>query len=115
MILVEIRQDRNRQDNQIVSRAISSDKAIDIFVAAGLKKPDISILSDEFLVEVKHLPQRSLAVELLQQLLDNEPKNRNSFAAKRHKRRKNMGRFEISANDLGFIQRVKPGCLPFRG
>ena len=51
---------------QIVSRAISSDKVIDIFDAAGLKKPDISILLDEFLSEVQHLPQRNLAVELLQ-------------------------------------------------
>jgi type I restriction enzyme R subunit len=57
---------------QIVSRAISSDKVIDIFDAAGLKKPDISILSDEFLAEVQHLPQRNLAVELLQKLLNNE-------------------------------------------
>jgi len=47
---------------QIVSRAISSDKVIDIFDAAGLKKPDISILSDEFLAEVQQLPQRNLAV-----------------------------------------------------
>jgi type I restriction enzyme R subunit len=39
---------------QIVSRAISSDRVIDIFDADGLKKPDISILSDEFLAEVKH-------------------------------------------------------------
>ena len=45
---------------QIVSRAISSDKVIDIFDAAGLKKPDISILSDEFLAEVQDLPQRNL-------------------------------------------------------
>ena len=44
----------------------TSGKVIDIFDAAGLKKPDISILSDEFLAEVKHLPQRNLAVELLQ-------------------------------------------------
>src|SRR6266403_2963540 len=57
---------------QIVSRAISSDRVIDIFDAAGLKKPDISILSDEFLAEVRHLPQRNLAVELLQKLLNNE-------------------------------------------
>jgi len=57
---------------QIVSRAISSDKVIDIFDAAGLKKPDISILSDEFLADVQHLPQRNLAVELLQKLLNNE-------------------------------------------
>ena len=61
---------------QIVSRAISSDKVIDIFDAAGLKKPDISILSDEFLSEVRHLPQRNLAVELLQKLLNNELKIR---------------------------------------
>jgi hypothetical protein len=47
-----------------------------IFDAAGLKKPDISILSDEFLAEVKHLPQRNLAVELLQKLLNNELKIR---------------------------------------
>lgn len=57
---------------QIVSRAIASDKVIDIFDAAGLKKPDISILSDEFLADVQHLPQRNLAVELLQKLLNNE-------------------------------------------
>jgi type I restriction enzyme R subunit len=61
---------------QIVSRAISSDKVIDIFDAAGLKKPDISILSDEFLAEVQHLPQRNLAVELLQKLINNELKIR---------------------------------------
>jgi len=61
---------------QIVSRAISSDKVIDIFDAAGLKKPDISILSDEFLAEVQHLPQRNLAVELLQKLLNSELKIR---------------------------------------
>ena len=61
---------------QIVSRAISSDKVIDIFDAAGLKKPDISILSDEFLAEVQHLPQRNLAVELLHKLLNNELKIR---------------------------------------
>jgi type I restriction enzyme R subunit len=61
---------------QIVSRAVSSDKVIDIFDAAGLKKPDISILSDEFLEEVRHLPQRNLAVELLQKLLTGEIKTR---------------------------------------
>ena len=54
---------------QIVSRAVSSDEVIDIFAAAGLKKPDISILSDEFLAEVRDLPQRNLAVELLRKLL----------------------------------------------
>ena len=43
---------------------------VDIFAAAGLKKPDISILSDEFLAEVRGMPQQNLAVELLQKLLE---------------------------------------------
>jgi type I restriction enzyme, R subunit len=59
---------------QIVSKAIASDEVIDIFTAAGLKKPDISILSDEFLAEVRGMPQRNLAVELLKKLLDGEIK-----------------------------------------
>ncbi len=61
---------------QIVSRAITSDQVVDIFDAAGLKKPDISILSDEFLEDVRRLPQRNLAVELLQRLLQGEIKTR---------------------------------------
>jgi len=54
---------------QIISKAVSSEGVIDIFAAAGLKKPDISILSDDFLAEVRQTPQRNLAVELLQKLL----------------------------------------------
>ncbi len=61
---------------QIVSKAIVSDEVVDIFAAAGLKKPDISILSDEFLAEVRGLPQRNLAVELLQKLLKGEIRQR---------------------------------------
>jgi type I restriction enzyme R subunit len=61
---------------QIVSRAVASDQVVDIFAAAGLKKPDISILSDEFLAEVSQLPQKNLAVELLRKLLNNEIKTR---------------------------------------
>jgi type I restriction enzyme R subunit len=57
---------------QIVSRAVASEGVVDIFAAAGLKKPDISILSDQFLGEVKGMPQRNLAVELLQKLLSGE-------------------------------------------
>ena len=45
---------------------------IDIFAAAGLQRPDISILSDEFMAEVRGMPQRNLAVELLQKLLKGE-------------------------------------------
>lgn len=61
---------------QIVSNAIASTEVVDIFAAAGLKKPDISILSDEFLGEVQKMPQRNLAVELLQKLMNNEVKAR---------------------------------------
>ena len=57
---------------QIVSRAVASEGVIDIFSAAGLEKPDISVLSDEFLAEVRDMPQRNLAVELLQKLLKGE-------------------------------------------
>jgi len=61
---------------QIVSRAITSDQVIDVYAAAGLKKPDISILSDQFLDEVRELPQRNLAIELLRRLLSDEIKTR---------------------------------------
>jgi type I restriction enzyme R subunit len=61
---------------QIVARAVASDEVIDIFAAAGLRRPDISILSDEFLAEVRGMPQRNLAVELLRKLLAGEIKSR---------------------------------------
>jgi len=61
---------------QIVSRAVASDEVIDIFAAAGLKKPDISVLSDEFLAEVRDLPQKNLAVDMLRKLLNGEIKQR---------------------------------------
>ena len=61
---------------QIVSRAVASDGVIDIFAAAGLKKPDISILSDQFLAEIRGMPHRNLAVEMLRKLLSGEIKTR---------------------------------------
>jgi type I restriction enzyme, R subunit len=61
---------------QIVSNALVSNEIVDIFAAAGLKKPDISILSDEFLAEIRGMPQRNLAVELLRKLLVGEIKTR---------------------------------------
>jgi type I restriction enzyme R subunit len=61
---------------QLVDKAIAPDQVIDIFDAAGLKKPDISILSDEFLAEVRGMPQRNLAVELLRKLLNDEIRTR---------------------------------------
>ncbi len=63
---------------QIVSRAVASEEVIDIFAAAGLKTPDISILSEEFLEEVRRLPQKNLALEVLRKLLNDEIKTRTS-------------------------------------
>ena len=59
---------------QILSKAIVSDRVIDIFAAAGLKKPDISILSDEFLEEVREMPEKNLAFEALKKLLNDQIK-----------------------------------------
>lgn len=69
-------EDLDHAIRQIISKAMVSDEVVDIFAAAGLKKPDISILSDEFLAEVRGMPQRNLAVELLQKLLKGEIKVR---------------------------------------
>ncbi len=66
---------------QLVDAALSSDQVIDIFDAAGLKKPDISglgILSDQFLDEVKGMTHKNLAIELLKKLLNDEIKTRQS-------------------------------------
>lgn len=59
---------------QIVSRAVLSDEVIDVFAAAGLKKPNISILSEEFLAEVRGMQHKSLALEALRKLLNDEIK-----------------------------------------
>lgn len=64
---------------QIIDEALSSDKVIDIFDAAGLKKPDISILSDEFLLEIKGMKHQNLALELLKKLLNDEIKARSKY------------------------------------
>ena len=61
---------------QIISDALISTEVIDIFQAAGVDKPEISILSDEFLAEIKGLPRKNLALELLRRLLNDEIKNR---------------------------------------
>ncbi len=57
---------------QIVSRAVASEGVVDIFAEAGLRKPDISVLSDEFLDEVKGMTRQNLAVDLLQKLIKGE-------------------------------------------
>jgi len=69
-------EDLDHAVRQIISRAVAPEGVLDIFAAAGLQKPDISILSDEFLAEVRGMPQRNLAVELLQKLLKGEIRGR---------------------------------------
>ena len=70
-------EDLDQAVRQLVSKAITApDEVIDVFSAAGLKKPDISILSDEFLAEVRGLKHKNVAAELLAKLLKNEIKGR---------------------------------------
>lgn len=61
---------------QILSDAIVTDKVVDVFDAAGLKKPDISILSEDFLAEVRGMEHKNVALELLKKLLNDEIKMR---------------------------------------
>lgn len=61
---------------QIISSAVVSDSVVDIFDAVGLDKPNIGLLDDEFLAQVKNLPERNLAVEMLERLLQGEIKSR---------------------------------------
>jgi len=70
-------EDLDQAIRQILSRAVAaSDQVIDIFAAAGLQKPEVSILSEEFLAEVRDMPQKNLAIELLRKLLNDELKTR---------------------------------------
>ena len=61
---------------QLVSKAVVSEGVVDIFTAAGLEKPDVSILSDEFLAKLRNLPHKNVAVELLEKLLGDEVRTR---------------------------------------
>ncbi len=61
---------------QVIDQALVSEQVIDIYDAAGLKKPDISILSEEFLLEIKGMKHKNVALELLKKLLNDEIKAR---------------------------------------
>lgn len=61
---------------QVIDKALVSEQVIDIFDAAGIKKPDISILSDEFLLELKNHEHKNIALEVLKKLLNDEIKVR---------------------------------------
>jgi type I restriction enzyme R subunit len=66
--------DREAAIRQLVSQAVAPGEVIDVFSAAGLPRPDISILDDTFLESVRDLPQKNLAVDLMRRLLSNELK-----------------------------------------
>jgi type I restriction enzyme R subunit len=69
-------EERELAIRQIISSAVVSEEVVDIFDAVGLDKPNIGILDDAFLAEVRNLPERNLAVELLERLLEGEIKSR---------------------------------------
>ena len=61
---------------QVIDKALVSEQVIDVFDAAGIKKPDISIFSEEFLLEVKNMEHKNIALEVLKKLLNDEIKTR---------------------------------------
>lgn len=69
-------EDKEHAIRQLLSKSVFSDGVIDIFSAAGLEKPNISVLSDDFLAEVRGLPQKNLAIELLERLIRDEVKTK---------------------------------------
>jgi len=69
-------EERELAIRQIIDSAVVSDRVVDIFDAVGLDKPNIGLLDDGFLAEVRNLPERNLAVELLERLLEGEIKSK---------------------------------------
>lgn len=69
-------EERELAIRQIIGSAVVSDQVVDIFDAVGLDKPNIGLLDDDFLAEVRNLPERNLAVELLERLLEGEIKSK---------------------------------------
>ncbi len=92
---------------QIISDAITADNVIDIFDAAGLKKPNIEILDERFLQELKDLPQKNLAVELLKKLLKDEIKKRTKINLVESKKFSEMLEDAIKRYHNGMIDTVE--------
>jgi type I restriction enzyme R subunit len=92
---------------QIISEAITADKVIDIFDAAGIKKPNIEILDERFLKEIQDMPQKNLAVELLKKLLKNEVKQRTKINLVESKRFSEMLEDAIKRYHNGMIDTVE--------
>ena len=75
---------------QLIDKAVVSEGVVDVFDAAGIQKPDVSILSDEFMEEVRGMEQKNLAVELLRKLLNDEIKSRTKRNAMQSKKLSEM-------------------------
>ena len=69
-------EERDLAIRQIINSAVVSEEVVDVFDAVGLDKPNIGILDDAFLADVRNLPERNLAVELLERLLEGEIKSK---------------------------------------
>lgn len=69
-------EERELAIRQIIGNAVVSGEVVDVFQAVGLDKPNIGLLDDEFLAEVRNLPEKNLAVELLERLLEGEIKSK---------------------------------------
>ena len=69
-------EERELAIRQIIGSAVVSEDVVDVFNAVGLDKPNIGILDDDFLADVRNLPERNLAVELLERLLEGEIKSK---------------------------------------
>lgn len=92
---------------QIVNDAIISSEVIDIFDAAGIKKPDISILSDEFLADIHGMPRKNLALELLKRLLNDEIKSRSKMNLVQGKKFSEMLAEAVKRYQSGLIDSAK--------
>jgi len=92
---------------QIISEAITAEKVIDVFDAAGLKKPNIEILDERFLQELKGLPQKNLAVELLKKLLKDEIKRQSKINLTESKKFSEMLESAVKRYHNGMINTVE--------
>jgi type I restriction enzyme R subunit len=84
---------------QLVSKAIISGEVVDIFKSAGLNKPEISVLDDDFLEDVRNMEHKNLAIELLQKLIDDEITARTAKNA---------------ANQIAFSERLNKAVAKYR-
>ncbi len=92
---------------QIISEAITAENVIDVFDAAGIKKPSIEILDERFLEELKNMPQKNLAVELLKKLLKDEIKKRTKINLVESKKFSEMLEDAIKRYHNGMIDTVE--------